>query len=146
MPGFRSSKRYFYGGEVSYKGFKNYFNFSGRTSKEDFWFFLLFFIVAYLFVWSIDHLFFLPVVNVQELPFGHLVPAGYVDQEVGVMVLAYRPLMAIPTMSATVRRLRDTGRSGWWSLLWVFPVPVLGWFWLIPWLASKPKGAGEIAQ
>jgi len=29
----------------------------------------------------------LPVVNVQELPFGHLVPAGYVDQEVGVMVL-----------------------------------------------------------
>ena len=82
----------------------------------------------------------------QELPFGHLVPAGYVDQEVGVMVLAYRPLMAIPTMSATVRRLRDTGRSGWWSLLWVFPVPVLGWFWLIPWLASKPKEAGEIAQ
>ena len=131
---------------ASYKGFKNYFNFRGRTSKEDFWFFVLFFVVAYLLVWSIDHFFFLPVVNLKELPFGSLLPGGYVDQEVGMMVLAYRPLMAIPTMSATVRRLRDTGRSGWWSLLWVFPVPVLGWFWLIPWLASKSLDFPELPK
>ncbi len=128
---------------ASYKGFQNYFNFRGRTSKEDFCFFLLFFFVAYLFVWSIDHFFLLPVVNLKELPLGHLLPGGYVDQEVGLLVLAYRPLMAIPTMSATVRRLRDTGRNGWWSLLWVFPVPVLGWFWLIPWLANNSKDSLE---
>ena len=131
---------------ATYRGLRNYFNFRGRASKEDFWFFVLFFVVAYLFVWSIDHFFLLPVVNLKDLPFGHLLPGGYVDQEVGLLVLAYRPVMAVPTMSATVRRLRDTGRSGWWSLLWVFPVPVLGWFWLIPWLAGSSLDSREPSQ
>ena len=119
---------------ASLMGLRNYFNFRGKTSKEDFWFFFLFFVVAYLLVWAIDQIFLLPVVNIRELPFGDLVPASYVDQRVGFLVLAFRPVMAIPTMAATVRRLRDVGRSGWWSLLWIFPLPVLGWFWLIPWL------------
>jgi uncharacterized membrane protein YhaH (DUF805 family) len=51
--------------------------------------------------------------------------------------LLFRPIMAIPTLSATVRRLHDVGRSGWWSCLWVLPVPVLGWFWLIPGCCSQ---------
>ena len=42
-------------GFASLKGLRLYFDFSGRTSKADFWFFLLFFIVAYVFVWLIDH-------------------------------------------------------------------------------------------
>ena len=42
-------------GFASLKGLRLYFDFSGRTSKADFWCFLLFFIVAYVFVWLIDH-------------------------------------------------------------------------------------------
>ena len=130
-------------GSASLKGLRLYFDFSGRTSKSDFWFFLLFFIVAYVFIWLIDHYFLVQMVVLKELPFGNLLPGGYVDEQVGLLVLAYRPVMMIPTMSATVRRLRDVGKSGWWSLLWVLPVPVVGWFWLIPWLVADSKGPIE---
>ena len=64
---------------------------------------------------------------------------GMVDPEVGLFVLLYRPIMAILTTSATVRRLHDAGRSGWWTLLWVLPIPVLGWFYLIPLLCKPSK-------
>ena len=128
-------------GRAISKGLRLYFNFSGRSSKGDFWFFLLFFIVAYLFVWLIDHYLLVPVVVLKELPFGDLLPGGYIDEEVGLLVLAYRPIMMVPTMSATVRRLRDVGKNGWWSVLWVLPVPMVGWFWLIPWLVADSKGS-----
>ena len=61
-----------------------------------------------------------------------------VDPEVGVLVLMYRSLMAIPTLAVTVRRLHDIGKSGWWCVLWLFPVPILGWLVLIP-LLCKPS-------
>ncbi|HBF63906.1 MAG TPA: DUF805 domain-containing protein, partial [Gammaproteobacteria bacterium] len=47
--------------------------------------------------------------------------------------------MAIPTLSVTVRRLHDVGKSGWWCCLWIFPVPLVGWIWLLPWLARPSK-------
>jgi len=93
----------------------------------------------YLLFWLLDHFFLTSVVVLKDLPFGNFLPSGYVDGEVGLLVLAYRPIMAVPTFSATVRRLRDAGKSGWWSLLWIFPLPILGWFWLIPWLAADSK-------
>ena len=65
--------------------------------------------------------FFTATVNIKDLPMGELLPGGYVDPEVGIAVLLFRPVMAIPTLSATARRLHDIGKSGWWSCLWVFP-------------------------
>ncbi len=124
---------------ASYDGLRHYFNFNGRMSKLDFWFFMLFFLIVYLLIWLIDHFLLTPVVFVKDLPFGNLLPGGYVDGEVGLLVLVYRPIMAVPTLSATVRRLRDAGKNGWWSLLWIFPLPIIGWFWLIPWLAADSK-------
>ena len=115
-------------------GFRNTFNFSGKAGKQEFWFFLLFFFVSYTVVWVLDELFLASVINLKDLPIGDLLPGGYVDPEVGLAVLLFRPIMAIPTISATVRRLNDVGKSGWWSCLWVLPLPLLGWFWLIPWL------------
>ena len=77
-------------------------------------------------------------ISLLDLPLGNFIPMGTVDPEVGLLVLLYRPIMAIPTTSATVRRLHDIGRSGWWAVLWVLPVPVLGWLFLIP-LLCKPS-------
>ena len=122
-------------------GFKNTFNFSGTSSKREFWFFLLFFFIAYVIVWVVDDVFLESTVNVKDLPMGDLLPAGYFDPDVGLAVLLFRPIMAIPTLSVTVRRLHDVGKSGWWSTLWVLPLPVIGWFWLIPWLLRPSKHA-----
>lgn len=126
-------------GQCSLAGLKRAFDFNGTASKREFWFFLLFFFVAYAVVWVVDDVFLTNTVNLKELPFGELLPGGYVDPEVGIAVLLFRPIMAIPTLSATVRRLHDVGRSGWWSCLWLLPVPVLGWFWLIPWLLQPSQ-------
>jgi len=125
--------------EATVIGFKHYFDFKGRATRSEFWYFLLFFILAYVMVWLIDHLFLPPILNLKDLPFGNLLPGGYVDNYVGITVLLYRPVMAIPTLSATVRRLNDVGKSGWWCCLWIFPVPLLGWIWLLPWLARPSK-------
>jgi uncharacterized membrane protein YhaH (DUF805 family) len=35
----------------------------------------------------------------------------------------------LPTLSALVRRLHDTGRSGWWY--WISLVPLIGGIWLL---------------
>ena len=121
-------------GSAVQSGFRQYFNFSGRATPSEFWYFVLFFFVAYLVVWVIDHLFLPPILTLGDLPGGTLLPGGYIDEQVGLAVLAYRPLMAIPTLTVTVRRLHDVGKNGWWCFLWVLPLPIIGWFWLIPWL------------
>ena len=120
-------------------GLRNTFNISGKTERRGFWFFFLFFLIAYLCVWILDELFFDATVNLTDSPMGAFLPLGYIDPEVGLLVLMFRPIMAIPAMSATIRRLHDVGKSGWWSVLWVFPIPVLGWFWLVPLLLRPTK-------
>ena len=119
-------------------GIKQTFDFKGTASGAEFWFFMLFFMLMYGVVAIIDEATAATTISLLDLPLGYFIPMGMVDPEVGLLVLLYRPIMAIPTTSATVRRLHDIGRSGWWAALWVFPVPVLGWLYLIP-LLCKPS-------
>ena len=121
-------------GQSILAGFNNAFNFSDAASRREFWFFIFFFFIAYIAVWVLDEVFLDSVINLRDLPMGRFLPSGYFDQQVGWAVLLFRPVMAIPTISVTVRRLHDIGKSGWWAVLWVLPLPILGWFWLIPWL------------
>ena len=121
------------------KGIKETFDFKGSTSRADFWFFMLFFMILYVVVAIVDEVTAVTTISILDLPLGKYIPMGMVDPEVGLLVLLYRPVMAIPTTSATVRRLHDIGRSGWWAALWVLPLPVLGWLYLIPLLCKPTK-------
>ena len=123
---------------ASIGGFTRCFDFRGRSSRSEFWYFMLLFILLYLVVAVVDQYLVTATVDIRDLPLGQYIPMGMVDPDVGVLVLLYRPVMAIPTIAVTVRRLHDAGKSGWWCLLWVFPVPVLGWIYLIP-LLCKPS-------
>lgn len=123
---------------ASIAGFKRCFDFSGRSSRSEFWYFMLLFILLYLVVAVADQFLVTATVDIRELPLGHYIPMGTVDPNVGVLVLLYRPIMAIPTISVTIRRLHDVGKSGWWCLLWVLPVPGLGWLYLVP-LLCRPS-------
>jgi uncharacterized membrane protein YhaH (DUF805 family) len=78
----------------------HYFDWRGRASRSEFWWFMLFYIVSYVTsLWLSAELQF-PVV---------------------LFVLG---LLVIPGLGAAVRRLHDTGRSGgWWFLSWV---PLIG--------------------
>tara|TARA_A100001035_G_C27650129_1_gene438786 strand:+ start:216 stop:647 length:432 start_codon:yes stop_codon:yes gene_type:complete len=123
-------------------GFVQYFNFRGRSTRSEFWYFMLGWILLYLIVAVIDQAALGPVLNLSDLPFYEFIPYSYVDQQVGWLTFLYRPLTAIPTIAVTVRRLHDAGKSGWYSALWILPLPVIGWFWLFP-LLMKPGLEGD---
>ncbi len=127
-------------------GFRHYFDFRGRATREEFWCFLLFWILGYVLVAGLDEAALSPVIDLRDLPGGEYVPYAVLDPEVGLLMLLYRPLTAIPTLSVTVRRLHDVGRSGWYSVLWILPLPLLGWFWLVPMLVKPSRYHGQGAN
>ncbi|MFD4327321.1 DUF805 domain-containing protein [Nocardioides sp. NPDC058538] len=56
----------------------------------------------------------------------------------GIFALA----ILVPSLAVGARRLHDTGRSGWWQLLWL--LPCIGWialivFWVLPEKAEGDK-------
>lgn len=99
---------------------------------------MLLFILLYGVIAVVDQTFVTATVDIRNLPLGNYIPMGMVDPNVGLLVLLYRPVMALPTIAVSIRRLHDVGKSGWWCLLWVLPIPVVGWLYLIP-LLCKPS-------
>jgi uncharacterized membrane protein YhaH (DUF805 family) len=92
---------------------KNYAGFSGRARRTEYWMFFLF------------NLIITSVLNAISMAMdqGSLLGGIY-----GLAVL-------IPGLAVAVRRLHDTGRSGWWLLLGL--VPVVGTIVLIVFLATE---------
>ncbi|MDG2459383.1 MAG: DUF805 domain-containing protein [Luminiphilus sp.] len=101
---------------------------------------MLLYIELYIVVALVDQFLVIAAVDIRDLPLGHYIPMGFVDPEVGLLVLLYRPVMAVPTVALTVRRLHDVGKSGWWTVFRILPLLVIGWLYLIPFLC-KPSRA-----
>ena len=85
-----------------------YVDFNGRASRPEFWWFYLFTI---LISWA----------------------SLLVDQS-GILSGIVNLAILLPIFSATVRRLHDTNRSGWWILI---VLTVIGIIPYMIWLASK---------
>ncbi len=94
-------------------------DFSGRSSRPEYWYFLL------------------PVIVI-------LIVANLIDSILldGMPILGTILGLAalVPTLSAGVRRLHDTDRSGWWLLLAL--VPIVGGLALL-YLYCQPGSPGE---
>lgn len=58
----------------------------------------------------------------------------------GVIPALYSLAVLLPSIAVTIRRLHDTGRTGWWWLI-VF-VPVIGWIVLLIFMVLD-SDAGE---
>jgi uncharacterized membrane protein YhaH (DUF805 family) len=119
------------------EGWKRYFEFSGRSRRSAFWFFVLFNVIIGI------------CANVLDNILGTVFPSG-----TGALGTLYGLAALIPGLSVSVRRLHDTGRSGWWLLLDF--VPIVGWIILIVWAAqdsqpgqnvygANPKGMAAVA-
>ena len=98
----------------------NYFNFSGRASRSEYWWFYLF---TVLMSWG-STLVSAAMFNYGD-PMGDILPS--------IVSLAF----IIPAFAAGSRRLHDIGKSGWWQLLYL--LPIIGWILLIIWFATKTK-------
>lgn len=90
-----------------FKALKNYAVFGGRSTRKEFWYFVLFNLVAYYILWNVDIIIDFPASKEK----------GYVGMLGSVFTLA----ILIPTVAVSVRRLHDTNRSGWWFFLGLIP-------------------------
>ncbi|MFG2591624.1 DUF805 domain-containing protein [Streptomyces sp. NPDC048438] len=78
---------------------KNYAGFGGRARRKEYWMFVLFnFIIAV-------------VLSLLGLAIDSQIP-----------YIIYLLAVIIPTIAVVVRRLHDTGRSGWWILISFVPL------------------------
>jgi len=81
------------------KVLKNYVNFTGRARRKEYWMFALFSAIISIVLMLIEYLIGLP----QSLS------------------SLYSLAVLLPGLGVGVRRLHDTGRSGWWLLLALVP-------------------------
>ncbi|QXW25125.1 DUF805 domain-containing protein [Acinetobacter johnsonii] len=95
------------------KCIKNYVNLQGRARRQEYWFFILFFMLGAIAAMILDYLFG------TEILFYALYILG----------------MALPQLGVTVRRLHDIGKSGWWYLICL--IPIVGIILLIIWLVKE---------
>jgi uncharacterized membrane protein YhaH (DUF805 family) len=88
---------------------KKYADFSTRASRKECGFFFLFYFILcmVLFMINIMVVMFEDSIEVYQLM-------------VGLSVIVALLLM-LPTYAVCVRRLHDTGRTGWWVLLYFIP-------------------------
>lgn len=95
-------------------GFANYVNFNGKASRPDYWFWFLFVFAVTILLAAVD---------------GALTG--------GLLGLLFGLGTLLPSLAYAVRRLHDTGKSGWWILICL--IPVIGWLLLIFFLIQPSK-------
>ena len=85
---------------------QKYADFTGRATRSEYWYFVLFYLLLSAGLMFVDAL------------------LGWFNSELGIGVLSgiYTLALMIPSLSVTVRRLHDTGRSAWWLLLGLVPI------------------------
>jgi len=94
--------------------FKKYAEFNGRASRSEFWWFAL----------------FITLVSAALV---------YISETLGSVFLI---ATLLPLLAAGTRRLRDTGKSGWWQLFLLAPVGglvILGFLWAEPTLIAQTE-------
>lgn len=102
-------------------GWQRALDFSGRATRAECWWFMLGHLLVTLICIWLDVL---------------LANLGWLD-------LSYSLVSSVPLIALIVRRLHDTGRSGWWS--WVFLVPAVGPLLLI-YLLAQQSGATHVGK
>ncbi len=96
------------------KVLKNYVGFSGRAQRMEFWMFTLINFLINVALSFVDS------------------TLGLSNPETGVggpIQGLYALAVLLPSIAVAIRRLHDTGRTGWWFLL-IF-IPVIGWLALL---------------
>jgi uncharacterized membrane protein YhaH (DUF805 family) len=75
-------------------------DFSGRASRSEYWYLVLPIMIVSFILKFVDSMFF----------------------GLSILSMIFAVATVVPTVSAGVRRLHDTDRSGWWMLIILVPV------------------------
>lgn len=79
---------------------------NGRAQRAEYWYFTLFYFLIFIALIILD------------------VITGLYDEESGYGLFSTIAMLAllVPSITVGVRRLHDTGRSGWWLLISLIPL------------------------
>ena len=97
----------------------NYANFNGRARRKEYWMYTLILTVLLIALMAI----MFSALSLSDDTRIETGPSGYLTV---LLLFVFLVVHFIPSLALTVRRLHDTGKSGWWYLI-VF-VPYLGNF------------------
>ncbi|MHA2771378.1 DUF805 domain-containing protein [Vibrio harveyi] len=89
-----------------YRVILNYSNFSSRARRQEYWYFTLVNVLVNLVMGIIDRV----IGSVMQM------------DNFGFFGVIYALFIMIPSIAVTVRRLHDSGRTGWWALIAFVPI------------------------
>ena len=109
-------------------GFQRYFDFSGRSSRSEYWWWALFVTIAGVVLTYADI----------------LIGTDSADTESGLIASIFGLVTLIPGIAVGVRRLHDINKTGWWMLFavlffWLLLIPIL----LLLYWATRPGDQGD---
>jgi len=100
-------------GDAVRSGFENYATFSGRASRAAYWWWFLFALLVSIVCNIIDY---------------GILGTSILSPLVGLALF-------LPNLAVGVRRLHDTGHSGWWILIVL--IPIIGFIVLLIFLLTQ---------
>lgn len=110
--------------------FSKYVTWAGRATRSEFWFFYLFYLIVLVIASTIDVMFLGGTVGSDPTADGLNFNVNFT-----ILTSIASLVLFLPMLSATVRRLHDTDRSGWWY--WIILVPFVGVILLLVWFCSR---------
>ena len=108
------------------KCFKQYADFNGRARRTEYWMFALFNVIFIFLIIIIGTLLGSALLGDE----GAILGAG--------LYVLYLLAMIIPSIAVGVRRLHDTGNSGWMLLVGIIPIIGGIWIFILTVIDSKP--------
>ena len=97
---------------------KKYAVFDGRARRKEYWMFLLFHMIVVIGLLIINAII---ISSVSESTLAQVA--------VVLPMTVYMLGVLCPALGVTIRRLHDTGKSGWW--IFISLVPVIGGLWFL---------------
>tara|TARA_B110000503_G_scaffold124249_1_gene190619 strand:+ start:1224 stop:1610 length:387 start_codon:yes stop_codon:yes gene_type:complete len=90
---------------------RKYAVWKGRARRSEYWYFMLFILVMTIVLTFVDFM---------TGTFSLDPESG----EIGLLSTLFSLFVFLPQLAVSIRRLHDTGRSGWWC--WIVLLPVIG--------------------
>lgn len=107
------------------KVFNQYFDFSGRARRKEFWMFALINFIVLILLSFLDELLGTKTSNDEG--------------GIGLLYLVYYLVSILPSLAVSIRRLHDIGKSGWYIFITLIPLAGAIWFLILVCMEGEPR-------